>query len=239
MHIRPNQYSEEIVPRVTLTGTCVHFDGSTEHIVRNLHSAGKGVISPDGTRFWLNIPKNGSDSTVYQLVYQNQWRDAVYHDQSVKQTVKEVIVTVREPIDRWQKCALEIACIRREQMLYAKLESQFLEWLHRGEHLNPHNYYDGHYFRQVDRLAGIDCDLITYVPMGAQYPQNLEQVLGYGPLPQRRIAAHNPVKQQLWEIMEPLFTEELQQQAQQFYQLDTELYERVLQQSQAQPATQL
>lgn len=216
-------YYDEIYPSISLDGTKVITPHSSEYLLESLHSAGVGVVCPESKRFWMNIPKNASDSTIYQLVYMNKWKDANCFQNNLQNDLKEIIITLRDPIDRWQKCVLEIANIKLQRVRYSKTEDQLDKWIEEGEYLNPYTFYDGHFFRQVDRIAGVDSDKITYVYMGKDFPSNLENVLGYGELPKRRIASENEDKNMLWEKLQPMFTDDVMENVKKFYALDIEL----------------
>ena len=59
---------------------------------------GSGLISPDHTRFIVNIPKNAS-SYLLNWSQQNQWSVGSVADFS--QTIKEMVVVLRDPEERW------------------------------------------------------------------------------------------------------------------------------------------
>lgn len=225
--IQHKRYYEKIYPSISLDGTKVITPHSIDYLFESLHSAGVGVVCPQQKRFWMNIPKNASDSTVYQLVYMNKWKDANCFENNLQNQLEEIVVTLRDPIDRWMKCVLEITNIKLERLRYSKVEHEIDEWIEKGEYLDPFKYYDGHFFRQVDRLAGVDHSRITYVPMGKDFPTNLESVLGYGELPKRRIASEDENKKILWKKLEKMFTDDVIENAKGFYELDIQLYNRI------------
>jgi len=222
------KYYKTIYPAVALEGTKVITSHSADYLHKNLHSSGSGMISPDGKRFWLTIPKNASDSTCYQLIYMNKWKDANCFEDNLQEQLEEIVITLRDPIDRWKKCVLEITNIQLSRLRYVKIQDTLDEWIAKGEYLDPFKYYDGHFFRQVDRIAGVDQSKVKYVCMGDGFPENLESVLGYGELPKRRIASENEDKTMIWEKLEPMFTDEVVENAKTFYALDIELYDRMV-----------
>jgi hypothetical protein len=59
---------------------------------------GSGLTSPDRTKFIVNIPKNAS-SFFEQWAKENKW--TVAHADHVSQTLKEIIVILRDPVERW------------------------------------------------------------------------------------------------------------------------------------------
>jgi hypothetical protein len=59
---------------------------------------GSGLISPDHTKFIVNIPKNAS-SYLQGWSQQNGW--SVVSAMDFSQTIKELIVVLRDPKERW------------------------------------------------------------------------------------------------------------------------------------------
>jgi hypothetical protein len=59
---------------------------------------GSGLISPDRTKFIVNIPKNAS-SFLLNWSQENRW--TVAHADDVAQTLQEIIVILRDPLERW------------------------------------------------------------------------------------------------------------------------------------------
>jgi hypothetical protein len=59
---------------------------------------GSGLVNPDRTRFIVNIPKNAS-SFLLNWSRENQWK--VAHASDVSQTLQEIIVVLRDPLERW------------------------------------------------------------------------------------------------------------------------------------------
>jgi len=59
---------------------------------------GSGLVNPDRTKFIVNIPKNAS-SFLLNWSQENQW--TVAHADHVSQTLQEIIVVLRDPIERW------------------------------------------------------------------------------------------------------------------------------------------
>jgi hypothetical protein len=59
---------------------------------------GSGLVNSDRTRFIVNIPKNAS-SFVSNWAQKNQW--TVAHVSDVSQTLQEIIVVLRDPVERW------------------------------------------------------------------------------------------------------------------------------------------
>jgi hypothetical protein len=59
---------------------------------------GSGILSPDGSQFIVNIPKNASSYMLYWARL-NDWNTAVADDHS--NTITEMIVILRDPLNRW------------------------------------------------------------------------------------------------------------------------------------------
>lgn len=72
---------------------------------------GSGLIHPDKTRFWLDIPKNASQTTIHGLTNRHKndgkWQPINSSDFNVNKTHKYVIV--RDPIQRWVGSSVELA----------------------------------------------------------------------------------------------------------------------------------
>ena len=61
---------------------------------------GTGLLSPDCSKFIVNMPKNAS-SFVLDWGSHNGWTQAAVGDQCAWHKVKQVIVILRDPVDRW------------------------------------------------------------------------------------------------------------------------------------------
>lgn len=61
---------------------------------------GSGLIAPDNRKFIINIPKNASSYMVDWAV-KNGWSSAVVGDACSWHRVEEMIVTLRDPLNRW------------------------------------------------------------------------------------------------------------------------------------------
>ena len=59
---------------------------------------GSGLVNPDRTCFIVNIPKNAS-SFLLNWSQENRW--TVAHAGDVAQTLQEIIVVLRDPMERW------------------------------------------------------------------------------------------------------------------------------------------
>lgn len=64
------------------------------------HGIGSGMLSPDCTKFVVSIPKNAS-SYIVDWSIKNGWTSATVGDQCDWHLVQEVIVFLRDPIQRW------------------------------------------------------------------------------------------------------------------------------------------
>jgi hypothetical protein len=64
------------------------------------HGIGSGMLSPDCTKFVLSIPKNAS-SYLVDWSAKNGWSSAVVDDNCDWHKVQEVIVFLRDPVQRW------------------------------------------------------------------------------------------------------------------------------------------
>jgi len=71
---------------------------SMQPVANKGFSYGSGLISPDRTKFIVNIPKNAS-SFLLNWSQENQW--TVAHADDVAQTLQEIIVVLRDPTERW------------------------------------------------------------------------------------------------------------------------------------------
>jgi len=64
------------------------------------HGIGSGILSPDCTKFIVSIPKNAS-SYILDWSTKNSWSSATVGDECDWHLVQEVIVFLRDPIQRW------------------------------------------------------------------------------------------------------------------------------------------
>lgn len=71
-----------------------------EQLRRRGYGYGSGVLSPTADRFVVNIPKNAS-SYVLDWAQRHGWRAAEILNHGKIQNVQEVIVILRDPLQRW------------------------------------------------------------------------------------------------------------------------------------------
>jgi hypothetical protein len=70
-------------------------------LTRNYDGYGSGFLSPDCRRFYINISKNAS-SYMLDILGRQGWTSARYgYDSCRYDEVKEMIVVLRDPVDRW------------------------------------------------------------------------------------------------------------------------------------------
>lgn len=62
---------------------------------------GSGIIKNNATKFIVNIPKNASSYVLDWCTKQSEWSSAIVGDSCDWNTVNEVIVILRDPLDRW------------------------------------------------------------------------------------------------------------------------------------------
>lgn len=65
-----------------------------------IHGIGSGMLSPDCKKFVISIPKNAS-SYIVDWSGKNGWSSATVGDECDWHLVQEVIVFVRDPVQRW------------------------------------------------------------------------------------------------------------------------------------------
>lgn len=72
---------------------------------------GKGLINPEKSKFWLDIPKNASQTTIHGLtnrhINDGKWQPINSEDFKVNAIQKYLIV--RDPIQRWVGSSVELA----------------------------------------------------------------------------------------------------------------------------------
>jgi hypothetical protein len=66
------------------------------NLIKRGHLIGGGMLSPDKEYFYLNIPKNASTFTT-NLLKDNGWT----HWNLTNGTYKNVIIVLRDPVERW------------------------------------------------------------------------------------------------------------------------------------------
>jgi len=71
---------------------------STQPLANKGFVYGSGLVNPDHTRFIVNIPKNAS-SFLSNWAQENQW--TVAHADDVSLTLQEIIIVLRDPVERW------------------------------------------------------------------------------------------------------------------------------------------
>jgi hypothetical protein len=69
-----------------------------DDLQRRGYEYGNGVISPDGNKFIVNIPKNASS---YLLAWANNFGYTAALAHEFDHQVQELIVVLRDPVDRW------------------------------------------------------------------------------------------------------------------------------------------
>lgn len=71
-----------------------------EELARRGYGYGSGMLSPDCSKFIVNIPKNAS-SYLVDWAGKEGWTSAVVGDLCGWHLVNEMIVVLRDPVDRW------------------------------------------------------------------------------------------------------------------------------------------
>ena len=71
-----------------------------EQLRKRGYGYGSGVLSPDARQFIVNIPKNAS-SYILDWASRHKWTAAEILEHPRRNDVQEVIVVLRDPVNRW------------------------------------------------------------------------------------------------------------------------------------------
>ena len=71
-----------------------------EQLARRGYGYGSGMLSPDCSKFIVSMPKNAS-SYMVDWASRHRWSSAVVGDSCDWHLIQEMIVILRDPVDRW------------------------------------------------------------------------------------------------------------------------------------------
>ena len=216
-------YHQYIYPNVLLTDNSVSFNGKICSLQLDTGwRLGKGLVSPKRTNFWVEIPKNASNSMSEFLHYNRNWKDCNRIQRKVIDAQYHVIL--RDPADRWKKCITEICNIYRQE----RVHSRFDYWFKRQEFTNLYKYYDLHIVRQVDFLIGLNWHQTNFYYLDDNLSENILKAFDdTGPFPTLNVTRMNKSKMRILQMVEDLVTPDFELQLKEFYALDYELISKV------------
>lgn len=215
-------YHQFIYPNVILTENSVSYNGKAiSYQIETGWRLGKGLISKDKKQFWIEIPKNASNSMSEFLYYDRDWKEANYY--KIKHDINYHVI-LRDPMDRWKKCIVEICNIQKEE----KLKGRFDYWFVRQKFTNVYEYYDLHIVRQSDFLINTPWDRTSFYHMHDRLSETiLKNFNDEGPFPALNITKLNKKKMRILDMVENLMNSEVENRLREFYALDYELISKV------------
>lgn len=176
----------------------------------------RGLISPDHKRFWINIPKNGSNTISQIIFHQQRWRDAHYHQYS--NLTKYAFV--RDPVDRWKKCTIELCYHHFEHNSFVEDWDLFHKVFEDRKWYEFYNHpLDLHH---VPQSRFIDRDTEVYY----LNDKNITKVFGLiSPIVRVNQSAGNNWKERIEPFVDSLMTKEFVDIIKEFYAEDYKLLE--------------
>lgn len=196
-------------------------------LTRYKNHIGKCLVSDQECKFWVNIPKNASNSVSYHLLRQKRWYDDNWFNNPKILKYKGIVV-LRDPLSRWKGSTLEL-CYHHIERNQWKTDN-FEEWFEKRNFFNFDKNLDLHHVRQVDFLRGLDLDQLTFVYVDDYFEKEICRVLDIAsPLKQINIASQNKYKM----LIEPYVTQmlentELLEKIKNFYEDDYSLLSKLM-----------
>lgn len=184
---------------------------------------GRGLSSLDGKQFWVNIPKNASNSMSAYLQDKN-WQDANYHiNKEIRRTAMNHVI-LRDPVERWRKCITEICYIDRPGKYIKK-------WFQdrRKDFISVGVFYDLHLVRQADHIIDLDWRRTKFYNCDSTLAANiLNEFNNEGIFPEENVTDNIKIKKSILNWVDELLTDSLKEKIQDFYRLDYELINKVI-----------
>lgn len=183
---------------------------------------GKGLVSPNRKEFWVNIPKNASNS-MSEFLLDRGWLDTNYllHTNIHERTRKHIIL--RAPLERFKSAILELAVGGPRRNFYGWFIKTMTYYLN---HLPIH---DVHFVRQVDLIINIPWNTATFYYCDKDLAKNvLMQFDDPGPFPMLNEGASKKRKQEAKVWLEELLTDPIRERIMDFYALDYELIQKAV-----------
>lgn len=220
-----------------------------KHLFDRGYTHGFGYVSPDRTQFLAAIPKNSS-SFMKDALKQHGWTFGNALDSATQQQTQEVIVVLRDPVDRWISGFVQyiqtyilyphgpntphLAHEVPTKFDYSMTVEQFKEQYNQlSERLifDVINRFDDHVWPQTEVIE----DLLPGIPrkyfvMGPDFDTKISQYLGLdlSNVTDRNSAKDNPVAQGLQDFFRERFElrPELRVRVANIYKDDYQLIEK-------------
>lgn len=126
---------------------------------------GRCLVSPDRKRFWVNIPKNASN-TISNVLLNSGWKGDNYIESLDLALLSTPIVFLRNPFDRWYGSVAELCLHKYQSPDVNKDLNIFLEWFENSAIdmfiKNPF-IYDIHFIRQLDYCMGLNINETIFI----------------------------------------------------------------------------
>ena len=137
---------------------------------------GKCLVGNVDQQYWINIPKNASNSISYHLLTQKKWKDGNWLiDTDIKNF--QGVVVLKDPLDRWRGSTLEL-CYHFIERNDWKIDN-FDFWFYKKNFFEFDRSLDLHHVRQVDFLQALDCDKLKFVYIDTNFEQNIRFLAKY------------------------------------------------------------
>lgn len=195
-------------------------------ITRYKHHIGKCLASDLERKYWINIPKNASNSISFHLLRQKQWRDSNWLTDT-KIIDYHGVVVLRDPISRWQGSTLEL-CYHYLERSHWSTEN-FNEWFKKRNFFEFDRNLDLHHVRQIDFLHSLELDTLKFVYMNCEFETSICKSLDISPpLKKINISSENAYKKLVKSHVEELLeNHELVEKIREFYQDDYDLIKMI------------
>lgn len=182
---------------------------------------GKGLVNPERTLFWLNIPKCASNTVSYHLL-RKQWKSATIHDA----IYQKVYVCLRDPVQRWKAATLELCY--HHLLVHTQGLKDFDTWFYQRDFKNFDRNLDMHHVRQIDYLHYCDLSKCEFLYIDDSFSDKLAKTFDISEeITTKNITQKNDYKKQIKCYVDEIMTKDFVNHLTYFYKSDYELINKV------------
>lgn len=217
-------YAEFLYPKVFMGDRCIIGPSRPGKVDMGGWYLGSGLISPvpDRKDFWVNIPKNASNS-MSQFLLNRGWQDAnfILNGNVHQRTHKHIIL--RAPLERFKSAILETAMGGPRRNFYGWFKQNITPYF---ESLP---ITDVHFVRQADFIINIPWDTATFYYCDKDLSKNILMAFDdAGPFPILNEGVTKKRKQEAKVWLEEMLTDPIRERIMEFYALDYELIQKAI-----------
>lgn len=189
---------------------------------------GRCLVDHDKKMFWINIPKNASNSVSYHLIRQMKWKDDHFINNPAIRKYRGLGV-VREPLKRWHSCTLEL-CFHFFQ--YHRDDHDLIKFKDWFAHKNFENFDKNLDIHHIPQSAHLEADFANLTLIAMEDPYFETKVANFfnisGDLVKRNVTVTNDQKLVALQYVDRLMTDAMIQKLKNFYANDIKIHQQIL-----------